>query len=116
MSARAERRRQERAQRRPARHDDQDYGVQPGWCATLDDLEDAKSASHDLLIASMGARRTGPVEWRWWTGDEARRRLSTLWEGWENPTAYEADVLRRIGAHLREYGGYLIIAMAKGRK
>lgn len=114
MSARAERRRRERATRRPARHLDRDYGVQPGWFADLDALEEAKRGTHDLLIASMGDRRTGGVQWRWWTGEEATVQLTMLRGGWMNLTDYESDVLRRIAAHLREYGGYFIIAFAEG--
>lgn len=114
-NARAERRRSERAQKKRHHvHPEGDYGTQPGWFATLDDLEEAKKLSHDLLIASMGDRRTGGVQWRYWTGDDATRVLrdyTTTGGPWK---ADEWDILRRIRAHLREYGGYLIIAMAEG--
>ena len=122
MSARAERRRHARGPRGP-RHlhsppelnDDGIYGVQPGWFQSLDDLDHAKQSSHDALIATMGDRRTGGVQWRWWTGQEAHQVLAMLrTDKLEVEDEHTANTYRRIAAHLREYGGYLIVAMAEG--
>lgn len=114
MATRAERRRRERAQRKNAErlHPDGVYGVQPGWFHTMADLEEAKKSSHDMLIASMGDRRIGPVHWRWWTGVDAFQRLNDLRSG--ETDAYAIHVYNQIGRHLRQHGGYLIIALAEG--
>jgi hypothetical protein len=115
--SRAERRRQERAERKGTariRIDaDGDYGVQPAWFHTLDDLEEAKKATHDAVIEQMGDQRIGPVRWGWWTGAEARQQLAVMQRGPMDPQ--QADYYAQIGAHLTKWGGYFIVAMAEGR-
>lgn len=109
---RAERRRAERAHAKRRRMHDEHCGVLFGWCATKDDLPDARRQTHDLLIKLMGARRTGPVSWVWWTGDEAHQALDRAAEG-ELRTEHLANY-RQLRAHLREWGGYIVLATAPG--
>lgn len=121
-TTRAERRRQARAERKNRdriRPVDGDYGIQPGWFAGPDHLEEAKRLSHDLLIESMGDRRTGPVQWLIWEGEAAKATLAKLRNEWRDGqplTADEAETFRQLAAHFREYGGCLIVAMAEGRR
>jgi hypothetical protein len=116
VSARAERRRHERAQRKRrhvpgALNPDAEYGVVAGWFQDMTDLDEAKQRAHDILLNLMGDQRTGPVQWVWFTGDEATDALRTLRQG---AVGEHADHYRRIGGHLREYGGYLLVTMAEG--
>lgn len=116
--SRAERRRQERAERKQTARirvnaDGDYYGVQTAWFHTLADLEEAKKASHDALIEQMGDQRIGPVQWRWWTGDDAFAQLAVMRRGPLDPE--QADYYRAIGEHLTKWGGYLIVAAAEGR-
>lgn len=116
MSARAERRRLERAQRRThhAPDPDADYLTIAGWFQSLDDLKEAKRLSHDNVVDALGDRRTGPVQWRYATGPDAHRLLDQVAAG---PKSDElGDHYRRLRAHLREWGGYIIVAMARGRR
>jgi len=110
--ARAHQRRTARAHAKGSPHA---IGVQLGWCATKADLEQAKRETHDVLIAQMGSQRVGGVSWMIATGEGALKILNDAW-----PDADEAqehhDYYRRIGAHLREYGGFLVVATAPGRR
>lgn len=112
MSTRARHRREARAAARPQQFvPDADYATVPAWCATEDDLPDTRQATHDTLIALMGDKRTGGVKWLWWTGAEAERALGIMRQG---AVGEHADNYRRCAGHLREYGGYLVVAMAQG--
>lgn len=120
MSTRAERRRLARLEAKRARADEcgrivpeGDYAITAGWFGTLADLEKAKRQSHDILVEMMGDRRSGPVHWRWWeSGDGADEALRVLSEA---AAPHELDHYRRVRAHLREYGGFVIVALAKGQ-
>jgi hypothetical protein len=48
------------------------------------------------------------VKWIIRTGDDATRVLGELHAG--NPPEEISNHYRRIGAHLREYGGWLVVA------
>lgn len=113
MSARAEHRRRERARGPEPFRPDDDVAVVPAWAATEADLPEARRRAHDTLLALLGERRRGPVHWSWWSGADAFQALRVLAE--DTPTAEHADNYRRLRAHLREYGGYLVVAMAKGQ-
>lgn len=116
-NARAEARRQERSRAKAQRQPTWDgttpegWGTTAGWCDEAS-IELAKKQTHDTLIALMGDRRIGGVQWRIHTGQEAVEALGVLRKG---ATGEHADYYRQIGAHLREYGGYLVVAMAPGR-
>lgn len=112
MTTRAERRRQARAAARTTCTISADHGVVPAWCATEDDLETTRQQTHDILVQLMGDRRVGRVSWRWWTGPAAEQSLGILGQG---ATGENAEYYRQIGAHLRQYGGFLVVAMAPGR-
>jgi hypothetical protein len=110
--ARAARRRQARSAARckplPA-----GYGVLAAWCATEDDLPEARRRSHDGLVKLMADRRIGGVEWRHWSGDEANKALDVLRAGAVGPYA---DHYRRLAGLLREHGGFLVAAMAPSNR
>lgn len=101
-----------RRPRRAARH--LDYGIQLGWCESAADLDTVRRETHDTLIANMGHARTGGVSWSIVTGDDAFKRLSTLFE--HSPSPEHSESYRRIRGMLREYGGFLVIASAAGIK
>ncbi len=109
-----------RAHARPARPftpprpgEDVGYSVLAGWCAGEGDLEEAKRATHDALLELMGDRRRGGVQWRICpAGEKADAAMAMLWEGGVAPEL--SDHYRRLEGHLREYGGILVVAMAKG--
>lgn len=101
---------------RRARHtDDEEWGVQAGWCASDDELEEAKKQTHDRLISQLGARRRGGVRWIVLEGMPTRRKAGELMIGIA-PDSLHGHYYRRIQGLLREYGGLLVIAMAPGRK
>lgn len=113
---RAERRRQQRA-RHAANVDvvlPGDYAVTVGWCSGVDDLDEARAKLHDSLIAMMGDQRSGPVEWRWWEGQAAHRNLDRLAAAAASADQPIRDHYRRVRAHLREWGGIVVVAMAPG--
>jgi hypothetical protein len=112
MSTRAERRRQARRDAKQRCAVPANHGVLVGWAATEADLPEARQITHDKLIALMGDRRTGGVEWRTVVGAQAEQALGTLQVG-ASPTL--ADHYRRLGGMLREYGGFLVVASAAGR-
>lgn len=95
------------------------YGVQPAWCAGLPaDVAEAKRLTHDQLISTMGARRTGGVRWVV-AGDvdESYRLVEIIAsnEGAAAPlTELEGNYVRQLRAHLREYGGLIVVALAPG--
>jgi hypothetical protein len=92
---------------------DQDVGVLVGWCRSTEDLEETKRATHDGLISLMGDRRTGGVRWRICTGEtEGNEALRVLRDGVRDQALL--DHYRRLAAHLREWGGHLVVAMAEG--
>lgn len=90
-----------------------DYGTTAAWCADADDLEDAKRRTHDGLLGMMGDQRTGGVQWIIREGDAARALLGQLWQGADEELS---TYYRQLRGHLREYGGYLVVAIAPGRK
>ena len=115
MSARAHFRRLARQDKRQTRRiiPDADYGTVAAWCLAESDLPDARASTHDTLLKIMGDERTGGVQWLQWTGDEAWAALREIREG---ATGEHADYYRRISGHLREYGGWLVLAMAPGKR
>ena len=114
-STRAHRRRAERRIRKEERGIDpnSDYGTVAAWCLDESDLPAARQQSHDTLIALMGDQRTGGVQWLQRTGDDATQLLGQLFE---DATGEASDYYRRIGGHLREYGGWLVVAIAPGKE
>ena len=118
--ARAHHRRAERAARRAATGlpttpgtmlPEGHYGVLPAWCFHRSDLPDARRMTHDALIESMGATRSGGVSWIDAHGDEAHRLLAELDKGASEAMApYLAEVRHR----LETEGGYVVVAMAPG--
>lgn len=113
--ARSHRRRQARTLRLPDRW----YGTAAGWCATEDDLPEARKQTHDTLISLMAERRVGAVQWRWWTGHEASealRLLSSDVEGHYGQITEHAAYYDQIAALLRDHGGFLVVAMAPGKR
>lgn len=110
----AKARNRERAKAAAALADvDKDVGVLVAWCRGPEDLEDAKQQTHDGLIALMGDRRTGGVQWRICEGrEQGEEALRVLRHGCTDQALL--DLYRRHGAHLREWGGYLVVAMAEG--
>jgi hypothetical protein len=92
-------------------HEDDDVVALPCWSAFA---EDGRKASHDALIAALGPLRVSGVSWREATGDEAHALLDEMTAG-EMDEAHR-DHYRRIRAHLREYGGWVVVALAKARK
>lgn len=89
-----------------------DYATMVAWCATEADLPETRRQTHDGLIALMGASRRGGIQWRQWTGSDASEALNGLWHDATPPDL--ADHYRRVAGHLREYGGWLVLAMARG--
>lgn len=92
---------------------DGDYGTNVGWFHTLADLDEAKRMGHDTLVALMGDRRTGPICWRWYEGANAARFLDQYQAGQTAGTA-EFEYVRAVRAHLREYGGFVLLTIAEG--
>lgn len=80
------------------------------WAADDEALGEARTQTHDALLKQLGDRRRGGVRWGQWSGDEATEQLGRL-----QAEAYAAEVqqyLGAIGGHLREHGGWLVIATA----
>ncbi len=92
---------------------DDGFGVMVGWCATESDLEEAKQQTHDGLIKLMADRRRGGVHWRICQAgtDQAREALAKLFDGADVELA---DYYRQIAGMMREYGGFMVIALAEG--
>jgi hypothetical protein len=90
---------------------DEWYGVQPAWAADHEALPEARQQAHDLLLEQMGERRTGPVTFRTYEGRSAHSVLDVLATKYGHE-GMAADVIRRLRAHLREYGGFLVVATA----
>ena len=120
MSNRAHRRpRRAKAHRFPA---DDDILLIPAWCREASDLDHVKQETHDRVIARLGDRRTGGVRWKIAGPDQADAyaALDHLAKRPENPddVAHSEgwyEHIRRLRALVREYGGYIVIAMAPGR-
>lgn len=87
------------------------YGTQVAWCREESDLPETRQKTHDALIEDMGDRRRGGVQWRQYTGKDAVDALAQMTV---DADMVAADYYRRIGAHLREYGGWLVLALAAG--
>lgn len=117
MSRRAEMRRHRRAVLRSQRHPwpaDAIVAVLAAWAATEADLPECRKRAHDQLIELMGDHPRGPVRWTWHTGDEAHLVLDQMVR--TETSAALLDHYRRLRAHLREWGGYLVLAMAEARQ
>lgn len=117
-NARAAARREARA---AARRLPDDVGLIIGWAPDEAALPEARQKTHDALIMAMGPLRLGGggVSWRQVTGDSASEVLSSMTrEEYEEHggRAEYLDNFRRLRAHLREYGGWLVIATAPGRR
>lgn len=90
----------------------ENMGTIVGWCASEADLTDAREALHDALIKLMGDQRTGSVFWVWREGQHAHELLNQV--AVDERSQEILDHYRRVRAHLREYGGFVVIAMAPG--
>lgn len=118
-NTRAERRRSERAARKAAQrfgHQYDDAGVMVAWCVDEPDaIEEAKKATHDGLIQSMGSQRRGGVTWQIHKGESAAKVADDLIATMRADEPDELrDYYRRIRAHVREYGGCVIVTHAPG--
>lgn len=109
MSARAERRRQARAESKA--ECTVGYSIVAGWCASEAELDEAKKGTHDIVIGMAGDRRRGGVQWRIASGADATQILSQLREPQLDNELELNDYYRRIAAMLREFGGFLVVAM-----
>lgn len=99
----------------PSLEPDADIGVQPGWYRSIEDRAEAQRSTHDSLIEQMGPARRGPVHWMHFDGiDEARPVLEAFVVG--ETDQHALDYIRQIRAHFREWGGYLVVAYARGAK
>lgn len=85
-----------------------------GWCADEDSLDQAKKSTHDILIGLLGDRRRGGVSWIIESGTPAAEVVSKFIEsGWEDGGDYrELTHYRQVKAHLREHGGFVVVAVA----
>lgn len=116
----AERHASRAAQRHPHWHvdldPDEDVAVVPAWCADLPDaVAEAKQATHDAVVALLGAARRGPVRWQLHEPPAAYEVLAALASS--GPWDAESSAYHRgLRAHLREYGGLLVIAYAPGER
>lgn len=89
--------------------------VQPAWCdGTPGAIAEAKQTAHDYVVAALGDRRTGAVRWLVPETVEASHELLDRLLDADSPQEW-SDLIRRIRAHLREYGGVALVAMAPGR-
>ena len=86
-------------------------GVVAGWCETEADLLECRQATHDTLIQMMGALRVGGVTWRQVTGQDAYDTLDLLSK---DASRELLDYYRSVRAHLRERGGWVVVATAPG--
>lgn len=71
-------------------------------------VDEAKQATHDRLIAQLGARRRSGVAWDVLEGEAAKAQLRHLHS--------HSDQWRQGMAKLREFGGFLVVAMANADK
>lgn len=92
-----------------------------GWCESEDQVEGLKRSTHDAVIRQLGAARRSGVAWRIAQGAGASDLLAVL----ANPddkaghgpdvTSQELhDYYRRLRGLLREYGGFIVVAIAEG--
>lgn len=88
---------------------DRDYATSVGWAADEAALPEARQVTHDGLLRLLGGAKRGVVTWRQYTGEEADRALSQMKE---NADLDRFEYYRRISGKLREFGGYLVVAMA----
>lgn len=91
-----------------------EMAVQAGWCATEAELTEARRATHDSLIAQLGPARRGGVSWMFETGEQAVALLDEVAK--DPPSSVHADYFRQMRACLREYGGWIVVAMAPGER
>lgn len=111
-SRRAQRRdRRQRNALASALDPDRRYGTQPAWAMDAESLPEARQQAHDILVMQMGDRRAGPVEWRTYEGEAALKVIGEYGRGYA-PDSYQASIVRRMRGHLREYGGFIVIALA----
>lgn len=96
---------------RPRRHPEDEVGILAGWARDEAAIEDAKRQTHDRLIAQMGARRTGGVGWRIYTGAPAIDTVDRFLADGDDPAWSE---LRR--ALTDEPESFLVVATAPGRR
>jgi len=85
--------------------------MMPAWCATADDLPDARQQTHDALIELLGSARRSGVRWRQVNGDDAVTLLNHLASGQDSRPEW-LDLIRRLRGMLREYGGWIVVAEA----
>lgn len=89
-------------------------GIVAGWCATAADLDEARQATHDILIELQGDRRRGPVTWRIFgqrlDALEVLARMRRLAGNSPALDDHYAALAELIGTH----GGILVIAIAPG--
>lgn len=93
-----------------------DFGCVAAWAAGDDVVDETRKRTHDTLVTLMGAARCGPVAWQHHAAGTTScdAALASLFLG--APSQEHSDSYRRIQGLLREEGGYLVIAMAPGRK
>lgn len=86
-----------------------DVGLMVAWCVE-DEIETAKSQTHDALIRLLGDRRTGGIEWRLYRGTDAEDIIAALGIG-ERSVDW-LDMLRQIRARVDAYGGVVVLCTA----
>ena len=95
---------------------DDEVAVQICWCS-LERIDDAKAQTHDMVVERLGDRRTGAVSWIVAQSvDDAHRIVDDLVDPAHGPMSEgEANYYRQVRAHLREWGGTVVVAVAPGR-
>lgn len=91
--------------------DDQAWiSIVPAWCA-VENLEEAKGRTHDLVIETLGPWRRGGVRWAVHTQTTAHRVMDQM-----ATSSDQADraTVARIRSLMDAHGGLLVIAMAPG--
>lgn len=123
---RAEQRRQARAERRhnhgrnpmppptgSAHHGD-GVACVTGWCADDDALPELRQKTHDTVISLLGANRRSGVRWHQYQDQAAYDHLEAMTVGCTDTALLE--LYRTCRGYLREYGGWIVTAMADGTK
>lgn len=88
-----------------------DHTVHAAWCETEEEVPATRQAVYDRLVETMGDDRTGDVRFFCWTGEAAANRADTLtWD--REDDRYWCDIVD----NLDEIGGWLVVALAPGKK
>lgn len=94
--------------------DDDNIAVVMGWAASKRELESVKRATHDTVIALLGARRRSGVTWRIFKGTEALGVLERMRGIPDGLTAELDDEYAQLQIRLSTRGGFLVAAEADG--